>query len=63
MNFKFMPELSWTWGNPFAWAIIILSTVAPLLWFWRKVGSEATKPRGPVVVHPSNTLNPLLFGI
>ena len=36
MNFKFMPELSWTWGYPFAWAIIILSAVAPLLWFWRK---------------------------
>jgi len=36
MNFKFMPELSWTWGYPFAWAIIILSAVAPLLWFWRR---------------------------
>ena len=36
MNFKFMPELGWTWGYPFAWAIIILSAVAPLLWFWRK---------------------------
>ena len=36
MNFKFMPELGWTWGYPFAWAVIILSAVAPLLWFWRK---------------------------
>jgi magnesium transporter len=36
MNFKFMPELGWTWGYPFAWAVIILSGVAPLLWFWRK---------------------------
>ncbi|KPH06228.1 magnesium transporter (plasmid) [Rhizobium acidisoli] len=36
MNFKFMPELSWTWGYPFAWAIIILSAVAPLFWFWRR---------------------------
>jgi magnesium transporter len=36
MNFKFMPELNWTWGYPFAWSVIILSAVAPLLWFWRK---------------------------
>ncbi|MGI2034001.1 magnesium/cobalt transporter CorA [Rhizobium panacihumi] len=36
MNFKFMPELGWTWGYPFAWAIIILSAIVPLLWFWRK---------------------------
>jgi len=36
MNFKFMPELGWTWGYPFTWTVIILSAVAPLLWFWRK---------------------------
>jgi magnesium transporter len=36
MNFKFMPELNWTWGYPFAWSAIILSAVAPLLWFWRR---------------------------
>ncbi len=36
MNFKDMPELSWAWGYPFAWAIIILSAVIPLIWFkWR----------------------------
>jgi magnesium transporter len=36
MNFKFMPELSWTWGYPFGLAIIVLSALIPLIWFkWR----------------------------
>jgi magnesium transporter len=36
MNFKFMPELSWTWGYPFGLAMIALSTIVPLIWFkWR----------------------------
>jgi magnesium transporter len=36
MNFKSMPELAWEWGYPFAWAIILLSALAPLVWFkWR----------------------------
>jgi len=33
MNFKLMPELSWTWGYPYALALIALSAVLPLLWF------------------------------
>ncbi|MDR7145429.1 magnesium transporter CorA family protein [Rhizobium sp. BE258] len=36
MNFKFMPELGWEWGYPFAWTAIILSAIAPLVWFWRR---------------------------
>jgi magnesium transporter len=37
MNFKNMPELESPWGYPFAWLVIILSTVIPLLIFrWRK---------------------------
>jgi magnesium transporter len=36
MNFKFMPELGWTWGYPFAWVVIIMSAAAPLLWFWKR---------------------------
>lgn len=36
MNFRVMPELGWKWGYPFAWLVIILSAVLPLLWFWRK---------------------------
>lgn len=36
MNFKVMPELSWIWGYPMAWGLIILSGLLPLLWFWRK---------------------------
>jgi magnesium transporter len=36
MNFKFMPELVWSWGYPFGLAMIALSAVLPLLWFkWR----------------------------
>ncbi|WP_454885589.1 CorA family divalent cation transporter [Sphingomonas oryzagri] len=36
MNFHDMPELSWPWGYPFAWALMIASTIVPVLWFkWR----------------------------
>jgi len=36
MNFHDMPELSWPWGYPFAWALMILTTILPVLWFkWR----------------------------
>jgi magnesium transporter len=36
MNFKFMPELSWTWGYPFGLSVIVLSALIPLIWFkWR----------------------------
>jgi len=33
MNFKYMPELNWAWGYPYAIGIIGLSAVLPLLWF------------------------------
>jgi magnesium transporter len=33
MNFKHMPELEWAWGYPYALALIVISAVAPLLWF------------------------------
>jgi magnesium transporter len=36
MNFKHMPELDWTYGYPFALALILLSEVAPYYWFKRK---------------------------
>lgn len=36
MNFKNMPELNWSWGYPYALALIVLSTILPLIWFkWR----------------------------
>jgi magnesium transporter len=36
MNFKFMPELSWSYGYPLAWLAVIASGVLPLIWFkWR----------------------------
>ncbi|WP_237050551.1 magnesium transporter CorA family protein [Microvirga ossetica] len=36
MNFKFMPELDWTWGYPFGLALILASALIPLIWFkWR----------------------------
>jgi magnesium transporter len=33
MNFKNMPELSWTWGYPFGLGLILISTILPILWF------------------------------
>ena len=36
MNFKFMPELNWTWGYPFGLAMIALSAIIPLIWFKRR---------------------------
>ena len=36
MNFKAMPELSWAWGYPFGWAMIVVSALIPLAWFrWK----------------------------
>lgn len=36
MNFKYMPELAWPWGYPFALALMVASTILPVLWFkWR----------------------------
>jgi magnesium transporter len=36
MNFRFMPELQWHYGYPFALVLCVLSAVVPLLWFrWR----------------------------
>ena len=36
MNFKFMPELQWRWGYPFA--LVLMATIATvmLVIFWRK---------------------------
>jgi magnesium transporter len=33
MNFKFMPELDWTFGYPWAWGLMITSAIAPFLYF------------------------------
>jgi magnesium transporter len=33
MNFKFMPELDWTWGYPYALAVMVVTAVVPLIWF------------------------------
>lgn len=33
MNFKFMPELQWHYGYPFAVLLLVLSAIVPLLWF------------------------------
>ncbi|HVZ33647.1 MAG TPA: magnesium transporter CorA family protein [Polyangiaceae bacterium] len=36
MNFKYMPELGWSFGYPFALLLILVSGLAPLAWFkWR----------------------------
>ena len=36
MNFKAMPELEWRYGYPYAIALIVISTILPLVWFRRK---------------------------
>ena len=37
MNFKNMPELNWTWGYPYALALVLISALLPLIWFrWKK---------------------------
>jgi magnesium transporter len=36
MNFKNMPELSWSYGYPLAWLAVIASGLLPLLWFKRR---------------------------
>ena len=36
MNFDFMPELHWTFGYPFALAMMILSAILPFIYFKRK---------------------------
>ena len=36
MNFKFMPEVDWTLGYPFALALMLASVAAPFLYFRRK---------------------------
>jgi magnesium transporter len=36
MNFRYMPELAWPWGYPFALALVVISTILPVAWFkWR----------------------------
>ncbi|GBR55525.1 magnesium/cobalt transporter CorA [Neokomagataea thailandica NBRC 106555] len=36
MNFRIMPELNWSFGYPFAIALMLVSIAAPLYWFWRR---------------------------
>jgi magnesium transporter len=36
MNFKGIPELEWSWGYPFALALMVGSVAAPFLYFRRK---------------------------
>jgi len=36
MNFKFMPEVDWQYGYPFALGIMVASVAAPFLYFRRK---------------------------
>ena len=36
MNFKNIPELDWSWGYPYALALVLVSALAPLIWFkWK----------------------------
>ncbi len=33
MNFKIMPELSWTFGYPYGLVVIVVSAIIPVVWF------------------------------
>ena len=33
MNFKYLPELEWTLGYPWAWGLMVTSAIAPFLYF------------------------------
>jgi magnesium transporter len=36
MNFKNMPEYDWSWGYQYAWGLILITALLPLLWFkWK----------------------------
>jgi magnesium transporter len=36
MNFKDMPEYNWSWGYPYALAMIVITALLPLIWFkWK----------------------------
>lgn len=37
MNFEFMPELTWSWGYPFVW-LMMLSVAGSLLFYFRRNG-------------------------
>ena len=36
MNFRNIPELGWKYGYAYAWAVMLVSAVAPLLWFRKR---------------------------
>ena len=36
MNFKYMPELEWTLGYPWALGLMVLAAVGPIVYFRRK---------------------------
>jgi magnesium transporter len=36
MNFKFMPEIEWSMGYPFALGLMLASVAAPFIYFRRK---------------------------
>lgn len=36
MNFKFLPELEWPWGYPFAILVMVASAILPYVYFKRK---------------------------
>jgi len=37
MNFRFMPELQWSFGYPFALVLMVVSAIAPM-WYFRRRG-------------------------
>jgi magnesium transporter len=36
MNFRYMPELSWRWGYPLVWGVMLVVGLLMLVYFWRR---------------------------
>ena len=53
MNFKYMPELDWSLGYPYALALMVASALVPMWYFrkrgWLKSSAKNKMARGPLV--------------
>ena len=36
MNFKYIPELNWSFGYWYSLGLMATTIILPLLWFWKK---------------------------
>jgi magnesium transporter len=53
MNFKFMPELDWALGYPFALVLMVTSALGPM-WYFRRRGRLKQTGHCPYIIWPSS---------